>query len=130
MDIYFTPDVPTHKVTQVSNGPEVSLVLVEPSNFSSPGHVSELWASSMGFRLRCPKLPKNTTMEVLAALVNPDAKPLGPAVPGQKKNVSISLMGDEKQFAGPKIVAHGLWVKGQYLVLNRPVPLEYKMVSP
>ncbi|MGD0270733.1 MAG: hypothetical protein ABSB14_16830, partial [Candidatus Sulfotelmatobacter sp.] len=129
VDIYFTPDVPTRKVTQVSHVPDVSLVLVEPSNFVQPGQVSELWASSMGFRLRCPKLPKNTTMEVLAALVNPDAKPLGPIVPGQKKNVSISLSGDEKQFAGPKIVARGLWVKGQYLVMNRPVSLEYKMVA-
>lgn len=120
VDIYFKPDVPTRRVVQVTHVPDVSLDIIEPGSVSVSGRTYGLYASSMGFRMRCPKIPKHTTVEILAALVMPDAQPLGESDPGKSRDVFIELQGDIEQFAAPKKIAAALLVEGQYIVLNRP----------
>jgi hypothetical protein len=125
LDISFTPNVPTREVVQVSKVAEVSLTLIEKIgdvDVNSGTVGAELYASGRGFRMLCSKLPKDTTVEVLAALVAPPLPSTGSS--DSKKGRIVTLSGDRSRFAGPKRTPTTMYVKGQYTVMNRPHPIE------
>jgi|ERR1700692_569195 len=133
LDIYFTPNVATRAVAQVTNVPDVSLSLVFRGEDVLDLHMeavdksgavekpSTIYASSSGFRLRCPKLAKETTLDLLVALVNPDAQPTN------KNSVAVLMLyGDDvNRFAGAKVIASRVYLTGQYKVLDRPHLVNY-----
>ncbi len=139
VDFTITPNVPTRKVSQVTGFPEVSLPIIQNSG---PGDVvnggiemkdkdgkvlnggpTDLYASGQGFRMLCPKIPRNAKIELFAALVNP---PDTPSTGSSNKNkmVMVNIIGDPKDFAGPRIKATSVRIKGRYTVLNHPHAVE------
>jgi hypothetical protein len=144
VDFAITPNVPTRKVSQITDFPDISLPIIESSEFGDivnggikakdqdgkvlNGGSTDLYASGMGFRMLCPIIPRNSTVELFAALVNPPRTPsTGPS--DKNKVVAVDLLGDLKDFAGPKIKATSVHIKGRYTVLNHPHAVErtYKL---
>jgi hypothetical protein len=104
---------------------EMEVANMTTSGYDKDGHKVkdmpvEIYASGAGFRLRCPSLPPDTTIEILAALVNPK-------VHAKSDNPSILQFngGDPSMYAGPKVVAKSVFLKGAYSVLNHPHHVEY-----
>jgi hypothetical protein len=133
VDISFTPNVPTRKVTQVSKILDMSLAVTEKAGgadaadirmdaFDQNGKIldagrpTELYASGQGFRMRCPKIPKGTTVELLVALVMPPM-PSGREPKNGKVSI-VNLFGDPSEFVGPKRLPTTVYFKGQYTVLK------------
>jgi hypothetical protein len=143
VDINFVPDVPTRKITQVTNLPDVALSIArqagteevadtEMTTIDANGKVlaggpTEIYASGSGFRMRCLKIPKHTTVELLAALVTPPQLPRTGLPPRDESKVMkiINLAGDPRKFAGPKKLSASVCAQGQYFVLNRPHSVDY-----
>jgi hypothetical protein len=129
IDLIVKPNVPTRKVSQVTSVPDVSMDVLEktggmemanftlsaigPDGKKGPDVPTDLFASAEGFRLRCPSLPPNTTMQLEAALVTLSVRSNNPA--------TVIVGGG----AGPKAIATKVFVKGDYSVLNRPHHVEY-----
>lgn len=123
LDITFRPDVPTRKVLQVTNVFGVEVRLLQKIGDSqvanmriqagdNQGHVivngtAEIYASGE-FRLFCPDLPPDSTIELYAALVNPKAPPNSTAI------------GKLETLAGPKKQAKTVNIDASYTVLYRP----------
>ena len=137
VDISFRPDVPTRKVVQITKFPDISFMLTPGSDRSEAeivqinNHAADVYASQAGFRMRCPKIPKHSTVEVLVALiVPPDKVPPNPNLPPNarvEKFISISGVPDDLIPRQPTMV----YAKGGYIVLNRPHQLEFTYgVSP
>jgi hypothetical protein len=139
VDFTITPNVPTRKVSQITDFPDISLPIVESSELGdvvnggiktngqdgnlSNGVPTDLYASSQGFRMLCQKIPRNATVQLFAALVNPPRTPsAGPS--DKNKIVVVDVLGDPKDFAGPKIKATSVRIKGCYTVLNHPHTVE------
>jgi len=120
VDFTITPNLPTRKVSQITEFLEISLPIVQNSGLGDVvnggiemkdkdgkvlnGGPTDLYASGQGFRLLCPKISRNATIELFAALVNPPRTP-GSGPSDENKIVIENLLGDPKDFAGPRIKA-------------------------
>lgn len=136
LDLTLTPDVSTRSVSQVSTVPDVSVSVLRRAGdlefgdmtitgYDKDGHKVKdmpvlIYSSGAGFRLHCPVLPSDTTIEIIAALVNPKYRP-------KSNNPALVELngGDPSMFAGPKRVAKSVFVRGIYSVLNHPHHVEY-----
>jgi hypothetical protein len=125
LDFNIVPDVETRKAMQITSVPNVSIMLggesdgpiIADAHFLINGveQPQPAYSSKNGFRTLCPRLPKHSKMEIVAALVNPIQIPHA-----QNSVTSILRSGNTEDFAGPKKVATRASIKGDYFVMNHP----------
>src|SRR5579862_8857536 len=127
VDIVIRPDVPTRRMAQVTKFADISFTLVHSEDMEvASAHINnqaaDIYASENGFRMRCPKIPKHTTIEIVVALIEPPKLPPNSAKPGKiLRFTSITGVPNNLIAKQPTRV----YVNGDYKVLNRPHRIEF-----
>ncbi len=135
LNVLIKPDQPVVAVVQTTPWPDVTLVdqgimsfyLARIGPSAKEAHPTKMLATSVGFRLRCPRLPRKSGLDLVFVI----GAPLG------DKGILAKMKGGERywfrrttderwsfaDYFGPKVVAADVLVEGEYTASKRAVKI-------
>jgi hypothetical protein len=131
LDIMLRPDEPIAGIGQISNIPDVSFLinttvnipafgLINPSTGWTQAYATTELAFSGGFRFRCPKLPRNSSFQIVMAIARPTGA-IGLAINASDgttywARTELDNVKSIEDYFGPKRLPKSLQIEGDYTV--------------